>query len=73
MRNLPKVTIDGTRMVVLQSFIDNFELILHFSKAFTANFEKAFVSWVIDSIYQNTNKHKVDCCNSTFDIRTTIF
>ena len=48
--NLPKVMIDDTRMVVLLPFFANFDLILFFPKAFTANFEKALISWVIGKI-----------------------
>ena len=42
--------IDDTRMVVLLPFFSNFDLILLFPKAFTANFEKALISWVIGKI-----------------------
>ena len=38
--------IDDTGMVFLLPLFANFELILLFPKAFTANFEKALISWV---------------------------
>lgn len=46
MKHLPKVMIDDTGMVFLLPLFANFELILLFPKAFTANFEKALISWV---------------------------
>ena len=40
-----------TREWLFGTFIGNFELILLFSKAFKADFEKTIVSWVIEKIF----------------------